>query len=201
VNRALEAKARALAGIKGYVTNLAACPDATPVTAEFVIGSYHQLFQIERSFRMAKSDPQARPVYHHLRDSIEAHLTIVFAGTSRLSAIEGTSGRRHACRADWFRSRQRQNSVSCPARALPWWKPARAAGGRVDGSIRLTPNALRELLSGKMVSTLLPRARSSSTCAARWMPQSSGARDLPPSGDSTSTRPYPAARSAFSLDR
>jgi Transposase DDE domain len=30
VNRDLEAKARALAGIKGYVTNLAACPDGTP---------------------------------------------------------------------------------------------------------------------------------------------------------------------------
>jgi len=31
------------------------------VTAEFVIGAYHQLFQIEKSFRMAKSDLQARP--------------------------------------------------------------------------------------------------------------------------------------------
>ena len=30
VNRELEAKARTLAGIKGYVTNLAACPDGTP---------------------------------------------------------------------------------------------------------------------------------------------------------------------------
>jgi hypothetical protein len=29
VNRALEAKARALAGLKGYVTNLQACPDGT----------------------------------------------------------------------------------------------------------------------------------------------------------------------------
>ena len=29
-----EDKARALAGIKGYVTNLRACPDRTPVTAE-----------------------------------------------------------------------------------------------------------------------------------------------------------------------
>jgi hypothetical protein len=37
----LEVKARTLAGIKGYVTNLAACPDGTPVTADFVIGSYH----------------------------------------------------------------------------------------------------------------------------------------------------------------
>ena len=49
VNRDLEAKARTLAGIKGYVTNLAACPDATPVTADFVIGSYHRLFEIETS--------------------------------------------------------------------------------------------------------------------------------------------------------
>jgi hypothetical protein len=32
VNRDLEAKARTLARIKGYVTNLAACPDGTPVT-------------------------------------------------------------------------------------------------------------------------------------------------------------------------
>jgi hypothetical protein len=55
VNRELEEKARALAGIKGYITNLAACPDGTPVTAEFVIGACHQLFQIEKSFRMAKS--------------------------------------------------------------------------------------------------------------------------------------------------
>ena len=69
VNRELEAKARALAGIKGYVTNLPACPDGTPITAEFVIGAYHQLFQIEKSFRMAKSDLQARPIYHRKRDS------------------------------------------------------------------------------------------------------------------------------------
>ena len=47
VNRELEQKARALAGLKGYITNLRACPDGTPVTAEFVIGAYHQLYQIE----------------------------------------------------------------------------------------------------------------------------------------------------------
>ena len=49
MNRELEGKARALAGIKGYVTNLRACPDGTPVTPEFVISAYHQLFQIEMS--------------------------------------------------------------------------------------------------------------------------------------------------------
>ena len=46
VNRELEAKARSLAELKGYATNLAACPEGTPVTAEFVIGSYHRLFEI-----------------------------------------------------------------------------------------------------------------------------------------------------------
>jgi hypothetical protein len=88
VNRTLEAKARALAGLKGYVTNLATCPDGTPVTAEFVIDAYHRLFQIERSFRMSKHDLQARPIYHHLRDSIDAHLTIVFAALAVSRWIE-----------------------------------------------------------------------------------------------------------------
>ena len=88
VNRELEQKARALAGLKGYVTNLRACPDGTPVTPEFVIGAYHQLFQIERSFGMAKSDLQARPVYHRTRDSIEARLTIVFAALAVSRWIE-----------------------------------------------------------------------------------------------------------------
>jgi transposase len=92
VNRELEEKARALAGLKGYVTSLRACPDGTPVTAEFVIGAYHQLFQIEKSFRMAKSDLQARPIYHRKRDSIEAHLTIVFAALAVSRWVERQTG-------------------------------------------------------------------------------------------------------------
>jgi hypothetical protein len=92
VNRELEDKARALAGLKGYITNLRACPDGTPVTAEFVIGAYHQLFQIEKSFRMAKSDLQARPVYHRKRDSIEAHLSIVFTALAVSRWIEHQTG-------------------------------------------------------------------------------------------------------------
>jgi hypothetical protein len=92
VNRELEEKARAIAGLKGYVTNLTACPDGTPVTAGFVIGAYHRLFEIEKSFRMSKHDLQARPIYHHLRDSIEAHLTIVFAALAVSRWIEDATG-------------------------------------------------------------------------------------------------------------
>jgi len=107
-------------------------------------------------------------------------MTATASGSSSLVAVlkpMNPSRCRHAYRVDcWFRGRQRQNSLSCSARTPPWWKPARAAGGRVDRSIRLLPNALRELLSGRIVSTLLPRARSSSTCAARCMPHSNGVR-------------------------
>nr|WP_204292818.1 IS1634 family transposase [Micromonospora gifhornensis] len=86
VNRALEAKNRALAGIKGYVTNL---PNPDP---QQVIGAYSQLLQVEKSFRMSKTDLAARPVYHHTRESIEAHLTIVFAALAVSRWIENTTG-------------------------------------------------------------------------------------------------------------
>ena len=92
VNRVLEATSRDLAGLKEYVTDLASCPGGTPVTAEFVIGAYHRLFQIEKSFRMSRHDLQARRIYHHRRDSIEAHLTTVFAALAVSGWIEETTG-------------------------------------------------------------------------------------------------------------
>ena len=88
VNRALEAKARALAGIKGYVTNLPADSD----DADFVIGAYHQLWRIEQSFRMSKHDLQARPIYHRKKDSIDAHLSVVFAALAVTQWIEDQTG-------------------------------------------------------------------------------------------------------------
>ena len=86
VNRDLEAKARALAGLKGYTTNLLQ-PDA-----EFVIGAYHQLWRIEKSFRMSKHDLRARPIYHHKKDSIEAHLNVVFAALAVTHHVETCTG-------------------------------------------------------------------------------------------------------------
>jgi hypothetical protein len=86
VNRQLEAKARGLAGLKGYITNL------TDTSPEFVIGAYHQLWRIEKSFRMSKHDLRARPIYHHKRESIDAHLTIVFAALAITRLIEERTG-------------------------------------------------------------------------------------------------------------
>jgi hypothetical protein len=82
VNRELEAKARGLAGIKGYITNI---DNPTP---EFVIGAYHQLWHVEKSFRMSKHDLRARPIYHHKRESIDAHLAVVFAALAVTRLIE-----------------------------------------------------------------------------------------------------------------
>jgi transposase len=56
------------------------------------MGAYHQLWQIEKSFRMSKSDLRARPIYHHKRDSIEAHLTIVFAALAVSRWLEQQTG-------------------------------------------------------------------------------------------------------------
>ena len=57
-----------------------------------MIGAYHQLWRIEKSFRMSKHDLQARPVYHHKRESIDAHMTIVFAAMAVSHYIEAQTG-------------------------------------------------------------------------------------------------------------
>jgi len=83
-------RARQLAGIKGYVTNIP--PEIMPGSA--IIGAYHDLWKVEQSFRMTKSDLKARPVFHRQRDAIEAHLTVVFAAlaiTRHLTSATGVS--------------------------------------------------------------------------------------------------------------
>ena len=86
VNRPLEAKARALAGLN--VTNI----PAELMPAAEVIASYHDLWHVEQSFRMSKTVVRARPMFHRTKDAIEAHLTIVFAALAVSRWIEGTTG-------------------------------------------------------------------------------------------------------------
>jgi len=54
-------RARQLAALLGYVTNL---PIET-MDGAAVINAYHDLWRVEQSFRMTKSDLRARPVFHH----------------------------------------------------------------------------------------------------------------------------------------
>lgn len=88
VDQALVDRARQLAGLKGYVTNI---PVETMGGAA-VIAAYHDLWQVEKSFRMTKSDLRARPIFHHQRDSIEAHLTIVFAALAISRYLQDKTG-------------------------------------------------------------------------------------------------------------
>ena len=46
----------------------------------------------KRSFRMSKHDLEARRIYHHTRESIEAHVTIVFAVMAVSHYIEHRTG-------------------------------------------------------------------------------------------------------------
>ena len=81
-------RARQLAGLKGYVTNI----PANIMTAGEVIGSYHDLWHVEQSFRMSKTDLRARPMFHRTRDAIEAHLPIVFTALAVSRAVQKRTG-------------------------------------------------------------------------------------------------------------
>ena len=82
------ARARKLVGVKGYVTNV----PAADMAAIEVISKYHDLWQVEASFRMSKHDLAARPMWHRTRESIEAHLTIVFTALAVARRIQNQTG-------------------------------------------------------------------------------------------------------------
>jgi transposase len=68
-------------GLKGYQTN-------TSLSKEQVIEQYSQLWEIERTFRISKSDLQIRPIYHRLHKRIEAHVCISFAACKVYKELE-----------------------------------------------------------------------------------------------------------------
>lgn len=81
------AKSQLLEGLKGYLTN------AVSLTDEEIIVKYSQLWQVEKSFRISKSDLKARPVFHTVKERIEAHLTIVFASLAIIRLVEKTTNK------------------------------------------------------------------------------------------------------------
>lgn len=88
LDEAALARAYRLVGLKGYVTNLPA--EAMP--AREVIGSYHELWHVEQSFRMSKTDLRARPMFVRTRQAIEAHLTLVFTALAVSREVQARSG-------------------------------------------------------------------------------------------------------------
>ncbi len=68
-------------GLKGYLTN-------TTLPSKAVIESYSQLWHIEKTFRISKTDLRIRPVYHYKRKRIEAHICIAFAACKVYKELE-----------------------------------------------------------------------------------------------------------------
>lgn len=87
LNTALIEKHRLIEGIKGYRTNI------NNLGSELLIARYKDLWRVEQSFKMAKSDLEARPVYHRKQKSIKYHLLIVFVALAMAKVIEVETGR------------------------------------------------------------------------------------------------------------
>jgi hypothetical protein len=61
-----------LDGLKGFATN-----DFT-LSANDVINHYNNQYEVERAFRISKTDLKIRPIYHRLETRIKAHILISF---------------------------------------------------------------------------------------------------------------------------
>lgn len=68
-------------GLKGYITN-------TQLDKEKIIDHYKQLWQIEKTFRISKTDLRIRPIYHQLKKRIEAHICIAFVACKIYKELE-----------------------------------------------------------------------------------------------------------------
>lgn len=68
-------------GLKGYMTN-------TQLTKEEVIENYRQLWFIEKTFRISKTDLRVRPIFHYIKRRIHAHICIVFAACKIYKELE-----------------------------------------------------------------------------------------------------------------
>lgn len=68
-------------GLKGYLTN-------TQIPKDQIIESYGHLWRIEKAFRISKTDLRIRPIYHRIRNRIEAHLCIAFCAYKIYKELE-----------------------------------------------------------------------------------------------------------------
>lgn len=68
-------------GLKGYLTN-------TDIPVEDVYTAYHNLWNVERAFRIAKSKIEIRPMFHFTKRRIEAHICICFVALKVYKELE-----------------------------------------------------------------------------------------------------------------
>lgn len=68
-------------GLKGYVTN-------ADMPAKKVVKHYGSLWQIEKAFRISKTDLRVRPIFHYRKRRIEAHICIAFVAYAIYKELE-----------------------------------------------------------------------------------------------------------------
>lgn len=68
-------------GLKGYLTN-------TRLFVKKIIANYGHLWQIEKAFRISKTDLRVRPVFHRLEQRIQAHICIAFVAYTIYKELE-----------------------------------------------------------------------------------------------------------------
>ena len=68
-------------GLKGYLTN-------TDLTVDEIVKNYTNLWQIEKAFRISKTDLKVRPIFHRVRRRIEAHVCIAFVAYAIYKDLE-----------------------------------------------------------------------------------------------------------------
>jgi len=68
-------------GLKGYQTN-------SHLNCDQIVESYNSLWQIEEAFRISKTDLRIRPIYHRIRNRIEAHICLSFTAYSIYKEFE-----------------------------------------------------------------------------------------------------------------
>ena len=68
-------------GLKGYVTN-------SSLSVEDILENYNHLWQIEKAFRVSKTDLKIRPIYHRLPKRIEAHICLTFVAYKIYKELE-----------------------------------------------------------------------------------------------------------------
>ena len=68
-------------GLKGYLTN-------STLTNDEILENYRHLWQIEKAFRVAKTELKIRPVYHYKRRRIEAHICLNFTAYKVYKELE-----------------------------------------------------------------------------------------------------------------
>lgn len=87
LNQKLIDKTKLILGIKGYYTNL------DKISNQEIVSQYHNLWKVEKAFRISKSDLKTRPIFHFKNQTIQSHILICFMALCVSKHLELVTGK------------------------------------------------------------------------------------------------------------